>query len=248
MTPTMEDIREEFLELYDSMMAGDEMEVNGTLELIGSSFIVDDDTLFGEVNEDYVRRELEWYLSRSLSVSDIPGTTPKIWEQVASSGGLINSNYGYLVFDPGNYDQYHGVLDQLKSQRGYGRRAVAVYTRPQIHFEWNKNGMSDFICTNAVNYYERDGALHAVVQMRSNDAVFGFRNDYAWQKYVLGMLAHDLGSEVGEIIWQAASLHVYSRHYHLIGQYGQNGDHRGAVQQTSKSGGMVLPDSLLGGA
>ena len=53
--------------------------------------------------------------------------------------------------------------------------------------------------------------------MRSNDVVFGYKNDYAWQKHVLDMLAADLFVEPGEIYWNAGSLHVYSRHFHLIG-------------------------------
>jgi len=79
--------------------------------------------------------------------------------------------------------------------------------------------MDDFICTNAVNYFIRDGLLYAIVQMRSNDAVFGYRNDWAWQQFVLNKLADDLGVPAGPIVWQAASLHVYERHYPLISEY-----------------------------
>jgi thymidylate synthase len=52
--------------------------------------------------------------------------------------------------------------------------------------------------------------------MRSNDVVFGFKNDKAWQDHVHQQLASDLGVEVGEMIWHAGSLHVYSRHFDLI--------------------------------
>lgn len=221
---SMDELRDEFMSLRNEMHENESVEVAGTLELIGTSFVADEPTIFGSVNEEYVKRELEWYQSQSLYVEDIPGETPKIWDQVSSSTGKINSNYGYLLYSDENFAQYVGVLEQLKSQRGYGRRGVAVYTRPQIHHEWNLAGMSDFICTNAVNYYERDGALNAVVQMRSNDAVFGYRNDYAWQKHVLDQLAQDLGAEPGQIVWQAGSLHVYSRHYHLIDAWSSTGE------------------------
>jgi thymidylate synthase len=81
--------------------------------------------------------------------------------------------------------------------------------------------MSDFMCTNAVQYLIRDGKLHALVYMRSNDAVFGYKNDYAWQKYVLQQLLNDLNNnwmnlEEGNIYWNVASMHVYERHFHLI--------------------------------
>ena len=86
--------------------------------------------------------------------------------------------------------------------------------------------MSDFMCTNAVTYYVRDGKINAVVQMRSNDVVFGYKNDWAWQMHVLKSMVADwnkdnfamlLGSvEVGTITWQVQNLHVYSRHFNLV--------------------------------
>jgi thymidylate synthase len=94
-----------------------------------------------------------------------------------------------------------------------------IYTRPSIQTEYCTDGMSDFICTNAVQYLQRDGVLHAVVQMRSNDVVFGYRNDYAWQMYVLQQLSDDLGVPAGNITWQVGSLHVYQRHYSMIEKY-----------------------------
>ena len=83
--------------------------------------------------------------------------------------------------------------------------------------------MSDFMCTNAVQYLIRDGKVNALVYMRSNDAVFGYKNDYAWQKYVLDSVANDLGLSVGNLYWNVSSLHVYERHFDLIRDriYGQ---------------------------
>jgi len=58
--------------------------------------------------------------------------------------------------------------------------------------------------------------LQAVVQMRSNDVVFGYKNDYAWQQNVLESLSQDLGINPGFITWQVQNLHVYERHFHLV--------------------------------
>lgn len=212
---SIEEIRREFaFMLVEGVFRGD------TIELIGESFIADEDSIFGDANEDYIQRELAWYLKESLNVNEIPGNVPKIWQDVSAADGSINSNYGYLLKSPGNGSQMKHVVDHLVRDP-LSRRAVAIYTRPSIHTEWNHDGMSDFICTNAVNYFIRDGAVHAVVQMRSNDVVYGYRNDIAWQRYALQMVQGNLalrGVEVklGEIIWNAASLHIYSRHYHLV--------------------------------
>jgi thymidylate synthase len=162
----------------------------------------------------------------SLYVDDIPGAVPKIWKDVSSRDGKINSNYGYLMFSSENFCQYENVLMEL-TRSPNSRRAVAIYTRPTMHSNWCVDGMSDFICTNAVQYLIRDGALEVVVQMRSNDVVYGYRNDYAWQRYVQDKLVYDYNCGTkkadkivtGNITWQVGSLHVYSRHFYLIEKY-----------------------------
>ena len=52
--------------------------------------------------------------------------------------------------------------------------------------------------------------------MRSNDVVFGYKNDYAWQKFVQVMMSRRLKCELGDIHWQVQNLHVYERHFHLL--------------------------------
>ena len=197
--------------------------VGDTIELIGESFVADEPLVFGKVNDDYVRRELNWYLSESRDVNDIEGKVPPIWKAHATPDGLINSNYGYLVFNKENHAKYLNVLNKLLVDP-QSRQATMIYTRPTMHQDWNAGGMSDFVCTNTVQYLIRDSKLDVVVQMRSNDAVFGYRNDYAWQTYVQDQLVRDLryyDEDVshGKIYWHAASFHVYSRHYHLIDNY-----------------------------
>jgi thymidylate synthase len=56
--------------------------------------------------------------------------------------------------------------------------------------------------------------------MRSNDVVFGYKNDYAWQRHVLQSVANSLHKETGTITWQVQNLHVYERHFHLVDQQG----------------------------
>jgi len=195
-----------------------------TVELIGASFIADEALIFGTENAAYIQNELDWYLSQSLNVNDIPGKTPAIWNAVASPEGLINSNYGYLVLSKENGSQYENVRNELIFN-AESRRAIMIYTRPSMHKDWCTRGMSDFICTNAVQFLLRDGKLHMIVQMRSNDAVFGYKNDFAWQKYIQWCMLEDLVGRTGQIIlagditWQVGSLHVYERHFNYLTDY-----------------------------
>ena len=205
------DIRDMFLQNFDP---DKKMQ-----ELIGVSFIADQPAIFGKLNKEYAEKELKWYNSQSLSIKKMDNP-PKLWNHVASSKGYINSNYGWCIHNAGNFYQYHCVKMTLFKDKN-SRRGIMIYTRPTIQVEYNLHGMDDFICTNAVNYFIRDNKLHCVVQMRSNDAIYGYKNDLYWQQYVLRSLLEDLKEkyqdlQIGDIIWNAASLHVYPRHYYLL--------------------------------
>jgi len=215
MLMSIDNIREAFrADLHEGVFVTDKTGVK-MLEYCNASFYADQPAIFGEPNEDYIRRELEWYESMSLNVNDIPGGPPKIWQQVATKEGRINSNYGWCAFSDANYAQYNNVVAELQFNPE-SRRAVMIYTRPSMWLDYYEDGMSDFMCTNTVQYMYRNGVLNAHVYMRSNDVVFGYRNDYAWQKHVHEMLCDELDMPVGGIFWNVTSLHVYERHFDLV--------------------------------
>lgn len=186
-----------------------------TIEIIGGTFIADEDFIIRTPVEEYIARELEWYKSMSLYVKDIPGTTPAIWESIASSEGKINSNYGWCVWSDENQNQYDKVLKELLDNPD-SRRAAMIYNRPSMHTDFNTDGMNDFMCTYANTFYIRDGKLISHYLMRSNDSVFGYNNDYAWARFIQETLAVDLDVEVGELIWTASNIHVYERHFPIL--------------------------------
>ena len=186
-----------------------------TIELIGTTFLADEEYIIRKPSEEYIQRELDWYISQSLNVNDIPGETPQIWKSIASDTGEINSNYGWCIFSKENGDQYGNVFRELVRNPN-SRRAAMIYNRPTMHTDMTHNGMNDFMCTYANTFYIRDDKLISHFVMRSNDAVFGFNNDVAWALYVQNLLAADLALEVGDLIWTASNFHVYERHFNFI--------------------------------
>ena len=188
-----------------------------TIELLGASFHATEPAIFGKPNQDYINAELAWYESQSTNINDIyiDKDPPKAWQMTANRHGEINSNYGHLIFSDKYHNQFDQVVNELRKNKD-SRRASMIYQRPSIWLEYNDQCKNDFICTNSVTYYIRDNQLHCVVQMRSNDVIFGYRNDYAWQEYVLCALADELGVDDGEIYWQVQNLHIYERHFDLV--------------------------------
>lgn len=233
---TVADIRQMFARLLiDKSEAGKapspaagELTETGTLELTGVSFNADEPSILGIPDYDYISREIGWYDSMSRRVIDMmTPPVPPIWKQIADENGDVNSNYGRLVYHKDNGGQFQQVARTLRNSP-MSRQAVMIYTRPDIH----ATAGGDFICTNVVQYLIREGRLHAIVQMRSNDAVFGYRNDYAWQRVVMVRLLRELKAtagaafptnaeilstlKMGTITWQVGSLHIYPRHYPLL--------------------------------
>jgi len=171
--------------------------------------------------EKYVEKELNWYLSQSLSIIDYVDDI-KIWNAVCTKDDKkeINSNYGWCIFSEDNYNQYMFSLKELLNN-SESRRACMLYTRPSMTTEYNRNGMSDYICTFNTQQFIRNNKLIYIVNQRSCDIVFGFFNDFAWHCYVYNLLYAELKEnyyhlKIGEIILEANSLHCYERDFEMI--------------------------------
>jgi thymidylate synthase len=215
----IKDIRQMFAEkLKNEDFVVDKTGVK-TIELIGETYIADEETIFGKLDNNYAQKEVRWYESTSLNVYDMH-RPPLIWKQVASKHGFINSNYGWVIYSKENGEQYKHCLRTLRKDKE-SRRAMMIYTRPSMQWEYNTDGMSDFICTNTVQILIRDNKLHYVLNQRSCDAIYGAKNDLYWAKHVQNKLLGDLKDdypelELGDLIHQVGSLHVYERHFNLV--------------------------------
>lgn len=167
----------------------------------------------------YVDIELQWYDSKDLS-TDFIGQHAQIWKDISGKSGTVNSNYGYLIYSDENHNQYESVLRSLVNNP-YSRQAVMIYNRPSMHSDSIEDGKRDFICTLAHQFFIRNNRLESVVNMRSNDAIYGFFNDFAWFATVQERLLSDLREtycdlEMGSLVHIANSFHVYERHFDML--------------------------------
>jgi thymidylate synthase len=214
-TNKVSDIRNAFKEITPDSETG-------MLEIVNASFIADEVSIFGTVNQDWNSRELHWYKSQSLYVTDIPAPIPTIWQSIAGTDGSINSNYGWCIWSADNGSQYQSAIAALQADKS-SRQASMIYTRPSIHVDATAGGKHDMICTYSVQLLIRNNKLYYLVYMRSNDAVFGYKGDKAWHDHVYSAVYSDLRCtypdlQRGDMIWNAASLHVYPRHAHLVSE------------------------------
>lgn len=219
-----EDIKKIFIEKYNNSEFRILKDGTKTIEIQNAHFEVDKPWIIREPNYAYAEKEINWYKSQSLNVYDMDEPVPAIWKQVADKDGFINSNYGWCIFSEENYSQLKNCINRLKDDK-HTREACMIYNRPAMQYDFNKNGMHDFMCTYAVqvfiNEIDNKDYLDYIVYMRSNDAVFGFDNDALWHSYVQRMLTSAMQKyypnlNVGKLYWNAGSIHVYERHFKFL--------------------------------
>lgn len=192
----------------------------GNKVLYSVDWLADADSMVGSVNADWVRRELAWFAGGSNRISDMEGPVPKLFQACAGIDGKVNSAYGHILFsddDLRHRDRslFDRVVDTFINEGAGTRHAVAIITDRDVHELSTYNGRNDFICTNALNFMvDSDNRLHIMAQMRSMDAVFGYRADYSMWDYLMEFLLGNLemvfpGIQRGDISFQVANLHVY---------------------------------------
>ena len=198
----------------------------GNKVIYSASWVADRDSMIGNINPDWVRRELDWFMLGSNRLEDMEGPVPALFQACAGVDGTVNSAYGHILFSNDVMAHKPTLFDRVVNtflMEGKGtRHAVAIITDRDIHNLAKFNGRNDFICTNALNFMiDHEDRLHIIAQMRSMDAVFGYRADYsmwdALMEYLLGYLEmHYPELQRGDITFQVANLHVYPRHFDLL--------------------------------
>lgn len=151
----------------------------------------------------YALGELLWYLSGSNRLEDIKQFS-KAWDSLSDDGKTINSAYGYRIFEKFGFNQWEHVK-QLLTADPNSRQAVIHIKEP------NPAKTKDLPCTVCLQYFIRDGKLHATTYMRSNDIWLGFPYDVFTFTSLQMMLAMSLGVGVGTYTHIAGSLHLYTR-------------------------------------
>jgi thymidylate synthase len=153
-----------------------------------------------------------------MSGSDDPefiGRYAKQWAKLADSNGrILGSCYGKRIFEP----LLHGEgqwqsAQQLLQVDPQSRRAVLFFNIADSRMDPDA---PDVACASSMQFLLREGALDAVVTMRSNDAVLGLPYDVFLFTMFQEIMAFELGVGLGHYFHSIGSVHVYERHMDLI--------------------------------
>lgn len=167
--------------------------------------------------------ELLWfYVKRTSDVSYLRENNVKIWEEWTREDGTIGKAYGYQLGKPilgiPKNDPYYSMIntchwDQVEKLI-YGLINDPASRRHIISL-WNIDDAWDMSLQPCVwhnQWLVKQGKLHLIVGIRSNDVALG-QPFNVFQYYVLQrMIAQVTGYEMGSLTFNINDCHIYTRH------------------------------------
>ena len=151
----------------------------------------------------YAIGEMLWYMSGNRDLKEIQKYTNN-WDRMSDDGKVVNSNYGWCIKEKFGFDQWEYVKGLLKEDNNT-RQAV-------IHIKDADNSYSkDVNCTVYLNFLIREGKLHMLTHMRSNDIWLGFPYDIFQFTNMQILMSMELGIPIGKYTHVVDSLHLYER-------------------------------------
>ena len=149
--------------------------------------------------------ELAWYLSGTTDPAMIVHWVSKYQGEIEEDG-TIHGAYGARMFGTEDNAQFRTVLDLLKNSSSSRRAVLQLFDASDLTGPRRYN---DVPCTSTLQFFVRDGRLHLIVTMRSNDAYVGLPLDVFAFTMLQELMAGELGVDIGRYVHNVGSLHIY---------------------------------------
>lgn len=171
--------------------------------------------------------ELLWfYVHRTSDVSYLRENNVKIWEEWTREDGTIGKAYGYQLGKtiragviPNATDhsgqkvtlypmtnQVHKLINGLKNDPASRRHIISLWNIDDLY------DMALYPCVWHNQWLVKEGKLHLIVGIRSNDIALG-QPFNIFQYYVLQrMIAQVTGYQIGTLTFNINDAHIYTRH------------------------------------
>lgn len=158
--------------------------------------------------------ELCWYLSGTNAAKPVVFYLQQ-YEQDMEEDGTIHGGYGPRLFGTGSDARLQTVIDSLKSNPASRRAVVQIFD----HKDLGPDRYKDIPCTCTLQFLLRDGQVHLVVNMRSNDAYLGLPHDVFAFTMLQELVARSLAVDLGRYVHMVGSLHLYDRNQDDVARY-----------------------------
>lgn len=153
--------------------------------------------------------ELLWYL-RGTDSLDIIGYYNHNYTQFSDDGKSLYGAYGPRIFGNklhNSLSQWDMVLKKLKEDPDSRQAVIAIYKAEDVAVK-----TLDVPCTCYIQYMIRNNKLNCIVNMRSNDIIWGTSYDVFSFTMLQEIMAKQLELDLGWYIHFVGSMHIYDRH------------------------------------
>lgn len=161
-----------------------------------------------KLSKRFAMAEFVWIMAGKCDLNQISFYNKRM-RDFSDNGVDLNGAYGprlrHWQSPGGDFDQIKGVIERLKKDI-YTRQAVIVILDPKKDFS---SPTKDVPCNNYLQFLYRDGALHLMCYVRSNDLFLGFPYDvFDWTMFQ-EVIANELNVELGSYYHIVGSMHIY---------------------------------------
>lgn len=181
----------------------------------------------------YASAELLWYLSGSERSEMIQHYAPSYAQYVEADGNDWGA-YGYrlaknLLTDDCKCNELEVVVKMLQHDPD-SRQAVAMIWRPSDLYNAERKARKSTPCTICWQFLLRQGYLHMITTMRSNDAWLGLPYDLYAFTSIQRLMAGELGAKLGMYVHNVGSLHIYEKNWQKVENLLARGPHGHTIQ------------------
>lgn len=201
-----------YQKLCQSLMRSPEVTVRGlkTRESLAVTFQID--PMWPEADRPGFSREFA--LTETLQVVSGRGDLGQLAKIAPRFRSMAPS---YVTYGPRISWQLKQVYEKLSSDYTSRQALVQVHTPDDLFKSYPETP-----CTLSLQFLARDGRLHQIATMRSNDIWFGTPTDVWMFTFFQRHMARALRMESGIYQHQAGSLHVYEEHYDHVSGVGND--------------------------
>lgn len=110
------------------------------------------------------------------------------------------------------------IIDQIKRKGDTRQAVIQLFSPIDLRVETR-----DLPCTCTLQFLPREGKLHLIATMRSNDVWLGLPHDVFAFTFLQELVARSVGQEVGEYHHSVGSLHLYDGDRERVQRYVREG-------------------------
>lgn len=149
--------------------------------------------------------EFLWYLSGKNDLDYITYYISRYQEE-SSDGKTVYGAYGPRLFNKNGINQIQSILELLRQKPSSRRAVIQLFDAGDL-----TSGAREIPCTCSLQFLIRDGYLHMITNMRSNDAFLGLPHDVFAFTMLQEIFARSLEVKLGTYNHAVGSLHLYDK-------------------------------------